>query len=341
MLILKSKYFLEFTADETTEKTRRKTTSALTSPHLIQAILTPSGPPTKPNETNKLKILPPKPFRDPSPRNNVETELKRHSMSEFKVLPNSNAKKHGKSLCSDMSEMKIDPASSVPMRRKAKESGHQNGHGGALQHSTFSLSRIDSKRNSKNQDFFVMATTGDMMENKPILNKTETNRGREMSCDLFSGLTSVESRTLERLNALVGEETVAFVKAKEKFKKSKESPGILYSDIRPNYSVPYFHFVEDNLLMWQQQSLANRGERRRQAQFANGTANHQLHLVICVHGLDGNSADLRLIKTYLEMALPGHNLDFLMSEENQVRFKIYPTKRGELEILIMLLGQNS
>ena len=64
-------------------------------------------------------------------------------------------------------------------------------------------SRIDSKRNSKNQDFFVVATTGDMLENKPIL-KTEDSTVREMSCDLYSGLTSVESRTLERLNALVG-----------------------------------------------------------------------------------------------------------------------------------------
>lgn len=45
-----------------------------------------------------------------------------------------------------------------------------------------------------------------------------------------------------------------------------------------------------------------------------------LHLIICVHGLDGNSADLRLIKTYLEIGLPGANLDFLMSERNQVRF---------------------
>ena len=41
------------------------------------------------------------------------------------------------------------------------------------------------------------------------------------------------------------------------------------------------------------------------------------HLVICVHGLDGNSADLRLVKTYLEMALPSSNLEFLMSEINQ------------------------
>lgn len=43
-----------------------------------------------------------------------------------------------------------------------------------------------------------------------------------------------------------------------------------------------------------------------------------LHLVVCVHGLDGNSADLRLVKTYLELGLPGTNLEFLMSERNQV-----------------------
>lgn len=42
-----------------------------------------------------------------------------------------------------------------------------------------------------------------------------------------------------------------------------------------------------------------------------------LHLIICVHGLDGNSADLRLVKTYLELGLPGAHLDFLMSERNQ------------------------
>jgi hypothetical protein len=43
-----------------------------------------------------------------------------------------------------------------------------------------------------------------------------------------------------------------------------------------------------------------------------------LHLIVCVHGLDGNSADLRLVKTYLELGLPGANLEFLMSERNQV-----------------------
>lgn len=48
-----------------------------------------------------------------------------------------------------------------------------------------------------------------------------------------------------------------------------------------------------------------------------------LHLIVCVHGLDGNSADLRLVKTYLELGLPGANLEFLMSERNQVQFKFF------------------
>ncbi|KAK7501141.1 hypothetical protein BaRGS_00007626 [Batillaria attramentaria] len=42
-----------------------------------------------------------------------------------------------------------------------------------------------------------------------------------------------------------------------------------------------------------------------------------MHLIVCVHGLDGNSADLRLVRTYIEMALPGYRLEFLMSERNQ------------------------
>lgn len=42
-----------------------------------------------------------------------------------------------------------------------------------------------------------------------------------------------------------------------------------------------------------------------------------VHLVVCVHGLDGNCADLRLVKTYLELGLPTTNFDFLMSESNQ------------------------
>lgn len=46
-------------------------------------------------------------------------------------------------------------------------------------------------------------------------------------------------------------------------------------------------------------------------------ADERVHLIVCVHGLEGNSGDLRLIRTYLELALPGAKMDFLMSEQNQ------------------------
>lgn len=88
----------------------------------------------------------------------------------------------------------------------------------------------------------------------------------------------------------------SFVKAKEEFKRQLNLQAFLYSDCPMLAStIPYFHVSEDFRLA-----------------SADG-----LHLVICVHGLDGNSADLRLVKTYLELGLPCSNLEFLMSERNQ------------------------
>lgn len=50
----------------------------------------------------------------------------------------------------------------------------------------------------------------------------------------------------------------------------------------------------------------------------NGEGGAEVHLVVCVHGLDGNRADLRLLKMYIEMGLPEERFEFLMSESNQV-----------------------
>jgi hypothetical protein len=70
--------------------------------------------------------------------------------------------------------------------------------------------------------------------------------------------------------------------------------------------------------------------------YQNGGRDRQLHLVVCAHGLDGNSADLRLIKTYLEMAMPGHNMDFLMSENNQVCFLSPVCKKYKAKFIDLL-----
>uniref|UniRef100_A0A8C4VKL9 Family with sequence similarity 135 member A n=1 Tax=Gopherus evgoodei TaxID=1825980 RepID=A0A8C4VKL9_9SAUR len=84
-----------------------------------------------------------------------------------------------------------------------------------------------------------------------------------------------------------------FLQAKEELKQLK-LPGFMYSDVlRLASSAPYFSTEEDE------------------------GSEDGIHLVVCVHGLDGNSADLRLVKTYIELGLPGGRIDFLMSERNQ------------------------
>uniref|UniRef100_A0A8C2H5L0 Family with sequence similarity 135 member B n=1 Tax=Cyprinus carpio TaxID=7962 RepID=A0A8C2H5L0_CYPCA len=93
----------------------------------------------------------------------------------------------------------------------------------------------------------------------------------------------------------INERMINFYKAKEAFLRELVFGGTLYSDLHYLASDhPYFPPEEDD------------------TEFEDG-----IHLVVCVHGLDGNSADLRLVKTFIELGLPGSRLDFLMSEHNQ------------------------
>ncbi|CAB4027272.1 FAM135B-like isoform X1 [Paramuricea clavata] len=70
--------------------------------------------------------------------------------------------------------------------------------------------------------------------------------------------------------------------------------GTLYSDSTTEFLVqPYFMNPKPDLSM------------------------EPVHFVVCVHGLDGNSGDLRLLRCFLEMALPSTKFEFLMSEVNQ------------------------
>lgn len=87
-----------------------------------------------------------------------------------------------------------------------------------------------------------------------------------------------------------------FEKCREEFRKQINYSGSIYSDFPKLASeLPYFHISDEYRTF-----------------SPNG-----LHLIVCVHGLDGNSADLRLVRTYLELGLPGQHLEFLMSERNQ------------------------
>uniref|UniRef100_A0A673ZWA8 Family with sequence similarity 135 member B n=1 Tax=Salmo trutta TaxID=8032 RepID=A0A673ZWA8_SALTR len=91
------------------------------------------------------------------------------------------------------------------------------------------------------------------------------------------------------------ERMLHFHRSKEDLVKELVFQATLYSDLPHLASdLPYFPPEEED------------------EEFEDG-----IHLVVCVHGLDGNSADLRLVKTFIELGLPGSRLDFLMSERNQ------------------------
>ncbi|KAM6956788.1 protein FAM135A isoform 2-T2 [Aplochiton taeniatus] len=114
--------------------------------------------------------------------------------------------------------------------------------------------------------------------------------GRSQACLSAAACSSASLRWYESTHAA---HMKAFVLAKEELKQLR-LPGFLYSEVAElASSVPYFSLEEDD------------------------TTDEGIHLIVCVHGLDGNSADLRLVKTYLELGLPGSRIDFLMSERNQ------------------------
>ncbi|NXG61452.1 F135B protein, partial [Hemiprocne comata] len=109
------------------------------------------------------------------------------------------------------------------------------------------------------------------------------------------GSFGVVSSNSDEMAEETNERMLNFYQAKEKFKKEMKIEGFLYSDLSVLASdIPYFPPEEE------EENLED-----------------GIHLVVCVHGLDGNSADLRLVKTFIELGLPGGKLDFLMSERNQ------------------------
>ncbi|XP_075776194.1 protein FAM135B isoform X2 [Pelodiscus sinensis] len=109
------------------------------------------------------------------------------------------------------------------------------------------------------------------------------------------GSFSVVACNSDDMDEEANERMLSFYQAKEKFKKEMKIEGFLYSDLSVLASdIPYFPPEEE------EENLED-----------------GIHLVVCVHGLDGNSADLRLVKTFIELGLPGGKLDFLMSERNQ------------------------
>jgi hypothetical protein len=158
------------TVDEKPEKTRL-TTSVQSLPHLIIQ----QGQGQGDSSSTKVKLpLPPKQFRDPPGRKSSlqdcdsrETKIRSSLKSKNDGRRARMQQRHSTALIPNLQDLEIDPGSSVPMRRKAKDLSLDH-------HSSSSLSRIDSKRaslraSSNNADCFVVDSTGDRMENKPLV----------------------------------------------------------------------------------------------------------------------------------------------------------------------------
>ncbi|XP_052090372.1 protein FAM135A-like [Mytilus californianus] len=130
-----------------------------------------------------------------------------------------------------------------------------------------------------------------------IQNSSSESKGFHPSKSYPELLSHIQNES-PKLVSQIGHATLSFVEARENLKKQMKFDGQLYSEFQTLAStIPYFMMPPDGV---------------------DDSEGH--HLIVCVHGLDGNSADLRLVRTYIEMGLTGYKLEFLMSERNQDTF---------------------
>ena len=86
------------------------------------------------------------------------------------------------------------------------------------------VSRTDSQ-----SSVFVVEHTGDMLESKSLPRISKSNGcQRELSCDINKAIVQSEEKCLEKLVNMVDDNSLAFLRAKEAFKKSMDISGILY-----------------------------------------------------------------------------------------------------------------
>lgn len=180
---------------------------------------------------------------------------------------------------------------------------------------------------------FDLTEEDDNENERHILIKSQSNRDlsyqndfNRNAFDLVQAMpATVESDDDETNDEQCGQTKITlplmeFEKCRIEFRKQIKYSGQMYCDFMKFASeLPYFHINDEY-----------------RALSPNG-----LHLIVCVHGLDGNSADLRLVRTYLELGLPGANLEFLMSERNQGdTFSDFETMTDRCDSFDLIVNRN-
>lgn len=126
---------------------------------------------------------------------------------------------------------------------------------------------------------------------------SQVNSSRQVVDDDKVKVNDDQVSISSKRSLLINTNSIAFIDAKEEFRHNLPENWKIFSDLEWQTSaIPYFEIEDEGYKSF---TLP------------------QHHLIICVHGLDGNSADLRMVRTFLELALPSCDLVFLMSQRNQ------------------------
>ncbi|CAH8493803.1 unnamed protein product [Dicrocoelium dendriticum] len=183
----------------------------------------------------------------------------------------------------------------------AQKNGHVNStYDRSTERAASSASVRKLRRHAANSQSLPSTTT-------PVHSATPPN-GLIRSPKLLNVTEKTPVSIQRSLHDLISPGVMNFLELKESVKRkiSLDYQGHVYSDFATVAS-PYPYFSEPS------------------------SHTSGVHLVICVHGLDGNSSDLRLVRVYLQLALPDCQLEFLMSECNQQdTFAGFDTMRDNL-----------
>ncbi|KAF7488241.1 Uncharacterized protein SSS_05221 [Sarcoptes scabiei] len=174
---------------------------------------------------------------------------------------------------------------------------------GLIDHQQSSL-KTKSSSTTVSEDLLILpckCRCSSKMTSNDYQKKTSNNEEKRSSTiihtDHHDGSIESDRPSFRQFSKFDPNKIVSFLHEKEAFRSSistKYQNLLFYSDFNSLASrIPYFQCDSDF------------------------RAFKDLHLIVCVHGLDGNSADLRLMKTYLEIGLPMNNFEFLMSQRNQ------------------------
>jgi hypothetical protein len=258
-----------------------------------------------PQQFRDIAPLPPDEFRDPPSRS--EQEQQQQHQNQKQTPQKSSSKMKHQPIVQQQSNPIQTNNSNKPQQMNTHMSQHPSMRRGGEQqqpleaidnpiYHVYEIKRppgparpfIKSQSNNELIGMVRAASVNEKMINQAHHNHLKTTHSKPSSPAQNSDRSIEENFEEKKEEPMM---LMEFEKCREEFRKQINFPGKIYSDFTKLASeLPYFHVSSEEY-----RSFSPNG----------------VHLIVCVHGLDGNSADLRLVRTYLELGLPGGQMEFL------------------------------